>query len=60
VIAAAGTTVWDLDTGERLLDVPGFAPIAYHAGVRCHLSVAPDGTLVASRLRDESSDHRLS
>lgn len=52
--------MWDLDTGERLLDVPGFAPIAYHAGVRCHLSVAPDGTLVASRLRDESSDHRLS
>ncbi len=49
-VAAGGTGVWDLTTGEHLLEVDGFAPIAFHAVTRCHLSIASDGELIVSRL----------
>ena len=51
-LGADGTSVWDLATGERLLDAPGFTPVAHHPGTHRFLSVAADGALVESRLVD--------
>jgi hypothetical protein len=45
----AGGTVWDLATGELLLDDPGVDPIGFHTGTRELLAVE-DGELVAYRL----------
>lgn len=46
-----GVSVWDVETGERLLHDAGFHPLRYHAGSRQFLTTNPDGELfVLSRL----------
>jgi hypothetical protein len=46
-----GVSVWDVDTGERLLHDAGFHPLRYHPGTRQFLTTNPDGELfVLSRL----------
>jgi hypothetical protein len=50
VVTEAETSVWDVASGERLLEVPGFAPCAFHPELRLHLSLASDGTVTLSRL----------
>ncbi len=35
-----GTTVWDVETGERLLAVAGFAPQVHHPGARMFATLA--------------------
>lgn len=50
--ALHGTSVWDVETGERLLHDPDFHPIRYHHGAKCFLSVLPDGSFQLSHLRD--------
>jgi hypothetical protein len=50
----AGVSVWDVDTGERLLHDAGFHPLRYHRGARQFLTTNPDGELfVLSRLVGE-------
>lgn len=46
-----GTSVWDSNTGERLLLDSGLRPIAYHPLDHEFLSVLADGGLTLSRLR---------
>jgi hypothetical protein len=53
VAGPEGTTVWDVETGERLLDEPGFRPLAFHGGDRRYLSLR-DGRIVVSELADTS------
>jgi hypothetical protein len=49
-----GVSVWDIDTGERLLHDAGFHPLRYHPGTRQFLTTNPDGELfVLSRLVGE-------
>ena len=48
-----GTTVWDVETGERLLEEPGFRPLAFHAGARRYISLR-EGKIVVSELVDKS------
>lgn len=52
IVAAEGkgTSVWDVTTGERLLDDPAFVPVAHHPAARTFLSVLPDGVLRESRM----------
>ena len=52
VVAAydGGTSVWDVETGERLHTEPDIAPLAHHADARVFLTVLPNGTLRESRL----------
>ncbi len=46
-----GVSVWDVETGERLLHDAGFHPLRYHPGARQFLTTNPDGELfVLSRL----------
>jgi hypothetical protein len=46
-----GVSVWDVQTGERLLRDAGFHPLRYHPGARQFLTTNPDGELfVLSRL----------
>jgi hypothetical protein len=49
--AAEGTSVWDIDTGERLLREPAFCPLRYHHGTRSFLTRQADGSFQLSRLR---------
>jgi hypothetical protein len=51
-----GTSVWDVDTGERLLRAESFCPLRYHRGAKCILSVRPDGLFQVSRLRGRTVD----
>jgi hypothetical protein len=52
-----GVSVWDVDTGERLLHDAGFHPLRYHRGTRQFLTTNPDGELfVVSRLVGDASD----
>jgi hypothetical protein len=49
-----GVSVWDIDSGERLLHDAGFHPLRYHRGARQFLTTNPDGELfVLSRLVGE-------
>jgi hypothetical protein len=49
-----GMSVWDVDSGERLLHDAGFHPLRYHPGTRQFLTTNPDGELfVLSRLVGE-------
>ncbi|WAS99422.1 hypothetical protein [Nannocystis punicea] len=52
VVAAEGTSVWDVATGERLLAAPGLAPQAFHPVTREHATFAA-GAVVLSRLVEE-------
>jgi hypothetical protein len=45
-----GTSVWDLETGERLHQDPDLLPTAWHPAARCFLTVRGDGVLRESRL----------
>jgi hypothetical protein len=45
-----GTAVWDIATGERLLQDPQLCPAAYHRGARRFISPRDDGTFVISAL----------
>lgn len=46
----AGTSVWDIATGERLLHDATFCPMAYHPGARCFITTLGDGRIRLSRL----------
>jgi hypothetical protein len=48
--AEAGTSAWDVTTGERLLNDASFCPTAYHPGASQFVSVLPDGGFRLSRL----------
>jgi hypothetical protein len=41
----AGTSVWDIATGERLLHDATFCPTAYHPGAGRFITAFPGGTL---------------
>ncbi|NTX51462.1 WD40 repeat domain-containing protein [Myxococcus sp. CA039A] len=45
-----GTTVWDVETGERLLQDSTVVPTAWHPAARRFLTVLPDGLLRESSL----------
>lgn len=45
------TTVWDVDTGERLLHDAAFCPYRYHPGAKAFLTALPGGHFRVSRLR---------
>jgi hypothetical protein len=47
---ADGTSVWDADTGERLVRESSFCPLRYHPGAKTFLTVMPDGLLRVSKL----------
>jgi hypothetical protein len=49
--ASDGTSVWDVNTGERLLHEPGTCPQQYHHGARSFLSLAGDGTFRVTKMR---------
>ena len=51
VVTAAGTTVWDLESGERIHEAIGFVPRAFHPESRNHLSFNADGAWTLSQLR---------
>ena len=51
VAAKSGTSVWDLATGERLLEVADFSPQAFHPGEGCHVAFR-DGVATVGRLVD--------
>ena len=51
---AEGVSVWDPDSGERLLHDAGFQPLRYHPGAKQFLTTNPGGELfVVSRLVGE-------
>lgn len=50
---AEGTSVWDLETGERLHQDPGLVPSAWHSTARRFLTLRPDGVLRESVLRGD-------
>ncbi len=45
-----GMSVWDVETGERLLTEPGFCPVGYHRGARQFLSILEGGQVRLSHL----------
>jgi hypothetical protein len=45
-----GMSVWDVETGERLLHDPTLNPISYHRLTKQFLSILPDGSFRLSRL----------
>src|SRR5262249_1893816 len=44
------TTVWDADTGERLLLDPDTRPVSYHRSTKTFLTPLPNGEFRLSRL----------
>lgn len=48
--SAEGTSVWDVDTGERVGSEPGLFPAGYHRGAKQFISFTGDGTVRVSRL----------
>lgn len=48
--AGAGTSVWDVATGERLLHDASFCPTAYHPGAGEFITALPGGKILLSRL----------
>jgi hypothetical protein len=46
----AGTSVWDVATGERLLHDPTFSQTAYHPGARQFVTALPGGSFRLSHL----------
>ena len=53
-----GTTVWDVETGERLHADPGLRPRRYHAGRKAFLTLGQDGLYTVSRLAGRAVDPR--
>lgn len=49
----AGTSVWDIATGERLLHDASFCPRVYHPGVKRFVTFTQDGRVRLSRLVGE-------
>lgn len=49
-----GTSVWDAETGERLLVDHSFFPLRYHPGMKAFMTLLPDGGFQCSRLRGRS------
>jgi len=49
-----GITVWDVETGERLLRDDTFSPVGYHHGARRFVTIRPNGLLQVSQLRGSS------
>ena len=45
-----GTSVWDAQTGERLLFDAALRPLRYHRGAHQFLTILPDGAFQISRL----------
>ncbi len=45
-----GASVWDIETGERLLLESEFCPTGYHRGAKQFLTVLPDGKFQLSHL----------
>jgi hypothetical protein len=48
--AAQGTSVWDVQTGERLLYDASLRPLRHHRGAHQFLTLLPDGAFQISRL----------
>lgn len=48
--AEAGTSAWEVATGERVLHDPSFCPMAYHPGAGQFVTVTPGGGFLLSRL----------
>jgi hypothetical protein len=53
-----GTTVWDIDTGERLHADPALRPRRYHPGRKAFLTLGEDGLYTVSRLTGQTIDPR--
>jgi hypothetical protein len=51
---AGGTSVWDVETGERLLLDGEFCPRRYHPGAKTFLTPGSDGRFRVTRLRRPS------
>jgi hypothetical protein len=45
-----GMSLWDIETGERLLCESGFCPVGYHHGAKEFLTLLEDGHIRISRL----------
>lgn len=48
-----GLSVWDVETGERLLSQSSLCPAGYHAGAKSFLSILKNGKVQISRLAGE-------
>ncbi len=48
-----GTSVWDIGTGERLLQEAGFCPLRYHRGAKHFLTLLPGGGFQISSLEEQ-------
>lgn len=46
----SGTSIWDVETGERLLKLAQFCPTVYHRGARQFITRRSDGTFLVSTL----------
>jgi hypothetical protein len=53
----AGMTIWDIETGERLLADQHFSPVGYHQERKCFLSIQGNGVFVVSRLENQKPSH---
>jgi hypothetical protein len=51
-----GTSVWDADSGERLLEDAALHPLRYHHGARSFFTPAEGGSFQVSRLRGRPVD----
>jgi hypothetical protein len=49
----SGASVWDVETGERLLHDPSFCPTAYHHGARCFVTVEESDSVMVSILEGD-------
>jgi hypothetical protein len=46
-----GTSVWDVNSGERLLHEKSFCPLRYHRGTKAFLTLGVDGMVQVSKIR---------
>ncbi|MEZ4408852.1 MAG: hypothetical protein R3A52_20620 [Polyangiales bacterium] len=51
-----GTTVWDVESGERLHTDESLRPTRYHRAGKCFITLTTDGIRVSRLVRDEGSD----
>jgi hypothetical protein len=56
--AGSGTSVWDVETGERLLHDASFSPTCYHPGAGHFITVKLDGGIRLTRLFDAEGRFR--
>ena len=52
-VQESGTSVWDVETGERLLRDPAFCPTSYHNGAKVFLTALGGARFRLSRLMDQ-------